>query len=194
MPRREDDELPVPAPDEGGSDEVGSSSSPKPKPIKGPQSSEGKRKASEAGKRGHAQRTQTATLRQVRQSIAETAGKSGAMLLPVSPLPGAYLIKTSDELADVVVRLAERNPQLLATLAKSSVAMDYVALGSWAFGFLVAVGVQYGRIPVDSPMVEPFGIGELYDELAEAFEATEDVSDGASGNGHVADAAAPIVA
>lgn len=189
--KREDDELPVPAPEDGEPD-AGRSSSPSPK-RKGPQTAEAKRKASEAGRRGAAARSERAVLSQVRRSVAEGVGKGGAILLPLSPLPGAYMVATAEDLADTVVRLAERNPALLASLAKTTVAMDYVALGSWIAGLIVAAGVQYGRIPLDSPMAAPFGIAELYDEVATMYEQAEGPADGASENGYHDDAAAASI-
>jgi len=110
-------------------------------------------------------RTQTAALAEVRQAVAEGVGKAGALIMPAAPLPGGYCVATSGDLAEVVAHLAARNPKLLDSLSKASVAMDYVALGSWLAGFVVACQCQWRGFPVDHPIAEQLGVTKVYEDL-----------------------------
>lgn len=123
--------------------------------------------ASAAGRKGRA--SQLAG--EVADEITKAAGSTGALLIPWAPLPGGYMVKTADELGAIVGRLARDNPRLLAMLRDSSTIMDYVALGTWSAGLLVAVGVQFGRVPIDGMVAGTFKIDEIADELIARGEA-----------------------
>jgi hypothetical protein len=104
-------------------------------------------------------------LADVERSLRETFAKGGAMLYMPAPVPGTYIIETGDEAAAIIVRMAERNPKLLAALQGSSNVMDYFAIGAWGVGLMVAFAVQAGRTPADAPIAQTFGITKIVDDL-----------------------------
>jgi len=118
-----------------------------------------------------------AAVEQVETSIAEGLGKGGALLAPVLPLPGGYLVMTAPDAAAAVARIAQNNPKLLARLSKASDVMDYVALGYWAAGLGVAVAAQLGRVPVDSMLASQFGIDELAEQMFEGVAGGDETTD-----------------
>jgi hypothetical protein len=118
----------------------------------------------------------------VKASLRDGFRKLSALTYPVVPIPALYLRDTGDDVAEVVSRMASRNPRLAKWLEGSSDAMDYLALGTWAAGMVVAVGVQLGRIApevlvqtdggtaaVPNPLVSAFGIDRLYREAVADF-------------------------
>lgn len=158
----------------------------------------GKKRGRRRSSSGSAPPRTPSPIRQVRDSIAEATTKGGALLLPVMPLPAAYMMATGDELADVVARLASRNPKLLETLSKSSDAMDYLALGAWTAGLLVAAGVNLGRIPVDHPAAQVYRLPQIAEDAGLIIEQVEpDADDRAGAGDHMGPggpAAQPVVA
>lgn len=116
----------------------------------------------------------SAEVQEVRQALADAVSKAGGLMMPVVPIPGAYCLKTSEDFADAVARLAAKNPKLLKSLSSSSSAMDYIVIGSWLAGLGVAVGVQFQRMPYNGAAADVFGIKEIVEELG--FE-TEDADD-----------------
>lgn len=115
-----------------------------------------------------ARSTATTTPAALRADLKDGLDKVGAMLLIPAPVPGTYIANTSDELSAIVGRMAERNPKLLAMLEGSSNMMDYVALGAWGLGMVVATGVQVGQVRADAPVARVTGITKIVEDLAEA--------------------------
>lgn len=129
----------------------------------------GKAKATAKAPRKPRGESQAAILAEVETSLAEAMTKGGAMVYPALPIPAGYAIATGDEFAAIVTRIASRNPKLLARLRTSSDVMDYFALGTWGVGMVVAVGVNFGRLPADGPLARQWEIDVIASEyLAEA--------------------------
>ena len=160
--------------------------------VRGTSETQRKRREQKEGTRARGSTSrgtsQAQVIREVRASLADSARKLGALAYPVAPIPALYLRETGDDMADVVSRMASRNPRMLRWLQGSSDAMDYLALGTWVAGLAVAVGVQVGRVPIAfdtpdgkmaNPVVSVFGIDRLYAEAAADFGG----DDGAAGNG-----------
>ena len=125
-----------------------------------------------------------ASLNEIESSLTEGFTKLGAMLVMPAPIPGTYMIQTSDQVAGSLTRLAAKNPALLRALSSTSNIMDYVAVGTWAVGLYVAVSVQTGRIPADSQASRGFGLLEIAEEFYPPGSEPVEVSEApVSGNG-----------
>lgn len=107
----------------------------------------------------------TSDLREIQESLADAVNKAGAMMLIAAPITGTYCLQTSDAFAESLTRLAAKNPKLLRSLQSSTSIMDYVAIGSWTAGLVVAIGIESGRVMADGPAARAFNL----DAVAEEF-------------------------
>lgn len=124
------------------------------------------------------QPTPTTELEQIETSLLEGLTKFGSAITPVAPIPGVYTIQNAESVSGALTRLAAKNPALLKALSGSSTVMDYVAVGVFGVGLVVAIQVQTGRISADSVAARNFGLTdialEFYPTLAQApIEVTE---------------------
>jgi hypothetical protein len=146
---------------------------PKPKTEAQKHKRNGPPKGSPAAKAAGARGRAKVEANEIAREITEAAGGLGALAIPFAPLPGGYLVKTSDELGAIVGRLVQNNPTLRAALLKSSTTMDYVALGVWSAGLLASVGVQFGRLPVDGMVAQHFEIDKINAEFLREVDEEE---------------------
>lgn len=109
--------------------------------------------------------SQAVLLKEARGALVEALETGGGLLMGPLPIPGTYCVKTSDEFADAVIRIAAKNERILKWLVQSGTAMDYVALGTWTFGLYLAFAVQTGKLAPDAPIAQKRGITAIFDEF-----------------------------
>jgi hypothetical protein len=117
--------------------------------------------ASKARSRSSRPPATTSELATIETSIVEGLTKLGSAVTPVAPIPGVYTIQTAEDIGGILTRLAAKNPAMLKALSGSSTVMDYVGLGVWGVGMVIAVQVQLGRIPADSPAAKNYGLTDI---------------------------------
>jgi hypothetical protein len=92
----------------------------------------------------------------------------------VAPIPATYVGRTDDEVIDAMVRLLGRNARLLTAVASGGDLLAVVTVGRWVVGLGTAVGVQTGRVDVDSQASKIAGLPQIVEDLvAEGFVAVE---------------------
>jgi hypothetical protein len=131
---------------------------------------------------GSREPTQAALLKRARASLIDAMETGGGFLVFAMPVTGTYCVNTADTFADSMIRVAGKNPKVLAWLVKSGGYMDYAALGSWVFGLGIAVAVETRRMHPDAPIAAKRGISDLFHEFyvvdgTPAYDAREGVND-----------------
>lgn len=181
----EDDELPVAPPDEpkAKKQQHPEKGSPEAMAI-GRRLAEARKRKKEAEAAGEAPKAKDAgrndpgrpapsssDLKALRSELADSCRDLGALVGPVAPTPGMYLLETGDTFADAVTRAAEHNPKLLAYLQRSSSYTAYLAIGAWTAGLLIATATELRPDAVPVSWMKRWGIDEMYLQTHEIAEA-----------------------
>lgn len=101
-------------------------------------------------------------LKALREELADSCRDLGALVGPIAPTPGVYLLETGEVFATAVTRAAEHNPKLLAYLQRSTSYTAYLAIGSWLAGLGVAVWAETSGGQVPMTIAERWGIDRMY--------------------------------
>lgn len=83
----------------------------------------------------------------------------------ISPTGAALLLTRGEKSVEALVKIASRNPKMLAALKKGSTVAPVMELGTTVIQFFMAVMLDMGRMPVEHPMAQMMGLSELYMEV-----------------------------
>lgn len=101
----------------------------------------------------------------------------------ISPTGAAVLLSRGEASVTALVKIASRNPAMLAALKKSSAIGPVMELGTTLLHFLLAVMLDMGRMPVEHPMAQMMGLSALYMEVHPDLSQNYNPTNGNPGNG-----------
>lgn len=118
--------------------------------------------AAERRRPGRPRRAPAVTdLGRLRQDLVQFYGFIGLSLRPLRPLVGLVVMQHAEACADSWVRAAEEFPAVRRILGSVAKGGTLAGLAIAHYPIVVAVGVEAGNIPLESPLCQP-----IKDEIA----------------------------
>lgn len=111
-----------------------------------------------------------AKMKRIAAGLSENIQIAGTLTTAVLPCTGYIILRDSDRVANETVKLAAKNPKMLAALEKANQIAPGVFLGKFmvTVGFAVAVDTQ--RIDPDQQAATLLGVTAIYQQLHGAIQ------------------------
>jgi hypothetical protein len=79
-----------------------------------------------------------------------------------APTVAGVMMERGEKTVDSIVKIAEKHPRMMKALQKASEVGAFAELFQTGFQMAIAAGMDFGRIPTDSPLGMLSGVSEIY--------------------------------
>jgi hypothetical protein len=79
-----------------------------------------------------------------------------------APTVAGVMIERGEKTVDSIVKIAEKHPRMMKALQKASEVGAFAELFQTGLQMVIAAGMDFGRIPADSPIGALTGVADIY--------------------------------
>lgn len=106
--------------------------------------------------------SRASSLKKLADDLLEPWAMLAAGASMTMPTLAGVMISRGERTADAIVKIAEKHPRMLKALQKGAEMSAFSELAQTGLQMVIAAGMDFGRIPPDSPMGMMTGVSDIY--------------------------------
>lgn len=129
-----------------------------PKRTRKPRSDKGQPRGTRAGGRP----TRASTSKRIADDLLQPWAVIAAGCSMTAPTVAGVMIERGEKTVDSIVKIAEKHPRMMKALQKASEVGAFAELFQTGLQMVIAAGMDFGRIPADSPIGVLTGVSDIF--------------------------------